>query len=101
MKMDPTQINGYNPLDTVRQKNESPNLETTSDNILDESLSDEEKNKSIQQQNISIRDSEVLSGTEQAILHGLFGSKEPSELSFYGPSNLRHIHKGQLMDISA
>ena len=47
MKMDPTQINGYNPLDTVRQKNESPNLETTSDNRLDESLSDEEKNKSI------------------------------------------------------
>ena len=54
----------------------------------------------MQQQKYSAQKTEILTGTEQAILHGLFGSEKPSELSFYGQTDIEHIHRGQLMDIS-
>ena len=100
MKMNSTQLNGYGPLDTLQKKNENPHLETEQNGNLDKKPSEDEDIKVIPQQNYSAPKSEVLSGTEQAILHGLFGSKKPSELSFYGPSEIGHIHRGQLMDIS-
>ena len=100
MKMNPTQLNGYDPLDSIQKNNENTHLETEQNGKLNKNHSEEEDIKITPQQNYSAQNSEVLSVTEQAILHGLFGSKKPSELSFYGPSEIGHIHRGQLMDIS-
>ena len=100
MKMNPTQLNGYNPLDPVQKRNENPQLETEQNGNFDKHPVEEEDLRIISNQNISAQNSEVLSGTEQAILHGLFGSEKPRELSFYGQSEIGHIHRGKLVDIS-
>ena len=100
MKMNPAQLNGYTPLDAILQKNDNPHLETEQNGELDKNHSEEEDIKITPQQNYSAQKTEGLTSTEQAILHGLFGSEKPSELSFYGQSDIGHIHRGQLMDIS-
>ncbi|SVA79481.1 uncharacterized protein METZ01_LOCUS132335 [marine metagenome] len=100
MKMNSTQLNGYDILDVIQRNNENNHLETEQNGTLDKNHSKDEDIKVMPQQNDSAHRTEVLTGTEQAILHGLFGSEKPSELSFYGQSDLGHIHRGQLMDIS-
>ena len=100
MKMNSTQLNGYDTLDAIQKNNENTHLETGQNGNLDKNQSKDEDIKVMPQQNYSAQKTEVLTGTEQAILHGLFGTKKPSELSFYGQSDIGHIHRGQLMDIS-
>ena len=100
MKMNSTQLNGYDTLDAIQKNNENTHLETEQNGNLDKNHSKDEDIKVMPQQNYSAQKTEVLTGTEQAILHGLFGTEKPSELSFYGQSDLGHIHRGQLMDIS-
>ena len=100
MKMNSTQLNGYDILDVIQRNNEDTHLETEQNGTLDKNYSKDEDIKVMPQQNYSAQKTEVLTGTEQAILHGLFGGDKPSELSFYGQTDLGHIHRGQLMDIS-
>jgi|TARA_B100001964_G_scaffold161223_1_gene176984 hypothetical protein len=100
MKMNSTQLNGYDTLDVIQRNNEDTHLETEQNGTLDKNYSKDEDIKVMPQQNYSAQKTEVLTGTEQAILHGLFGGDKPSELSFYGQTDLGHIHRGQLMDIS-
>ncbi|HJM47120.1 MAG TPA: hypothetical protein QGH56_04805 [Candidatus Marinimicrobia bacterium] len=98
--MNSTQLNGYDTLDVIQRNNEDTHLETEQNGTLDKNYSKDEDIKVMPQQNYSAQKTEVLTGTEQAILHGLFGGDKPSELSFYGQTDLGHIHRGQLMDIS-
>ena len=100
MKMNSTQLNGYDKLDVIQRNNENTHLETEQNGALDNNHSKDEDIKVMPQQNYSAKKTEILTGTEQAILHGLFGGDKPSELSFYGQPDLGHIHRGQLMDIS-
>jgi len=100
MKMNSTQLNGYDTLDVIQRNNDNTHLETEQNVTLDKNHSKDEDINVMSQQNYSAQKAEVLTGTEQAILHGLFGGKKPSELSFYGQSDLGQIHRGQLMDIS-
>ena len=100
MKMNSTQLNGYDTLDAIQKNNENNHLETEQNGNLDKNHSKDEDIKVMPQRNYSAQKTEVLTGTEQAILHGLFGTEKPSELSFYGQSDIGHIHRGQLMDIS-
>ncbi len=100
MKMNSTQLNGYDTLDVIQRNNEDTHLETEQNGTLDKNYSKDEDIKVMPQQNYSAQKTDVLTGTEQAILHGLFGTEKPSEMSFYGQSDIGHIHRGQLMDIS-
>ena len=100
MKMNSTQLNGYDKLDVIQRNNENTHLETEQNVTPDNNHPKDEDIKVMTQQNYSAQKTEILTGTEQAILHGLFGGDKPSELSFYGQPDLGHIHRGQLMDIS-
>ena len=100
MKMNSTQLNGYDTLDVIQRNNENTHLETEQNGTLDKNHSKDEDIKAMPQKEYYAQKTEILTGTEQAILHGLFGGDKPSELSFYGQSDLGHIHRGQLMDIS-
>ena len=100
MKMNSTQLNGYDTLDVIQRNNEDTHLETEQNGTLDKNYSKDEDIKVMPQQNYSAQKTDILTGTEQAILHGLFGTEKPSEMSFYGQSDIGHIHRGQLMDIS-
>ena len=100
MKMNPTQLSGFDTLEAIRKNKENTHLETEQNGTLDKDHSKDEDIKVVQQQKYSAQKTEILTGTEQAILHGLFGSEKPSELSFYGQTDIEHIHRGQLMDIS-
>lgn len=42
---------------------------------------------------------QVLSLSELAMLHMLFGTEKPQEMEVYGKSKLQQIHKGQLIDL--
>ncbi len=103
MKLNPTQINSYVSRNSINQTNSGSSSvsSNTEEKIKNEySLEEDILGPSDQTISKSEESSKILSGKEQAILHGLFGTKKPSEMSFYGSTELRHIHKGQLMDIS-
>ena len=53
MKMNPTQLNGYNPLDPIQKRNENHQLETEQNGNLDKHSVEEEDLKVISHQNIS------------------------------------------------
>jgi len=102
MKMNPTQLNNYHPYDNINKQTETIQNRSSENDILDKSgvaepdLSRYQKGPSF----LSAIKNDVLSAPEQAMLHGLFGSEKPKEQAFYGPNEIGHIHKGQLMDIS-
>ena len=91
--MNSTQLNGYDTLDAIQKNNENTHSETEQNGNLEKNQSKDEDIKVMPQQNDSAHRTEVLTGTEQAILHGVFGSEKPSELSFYGQSDIWHIHR--------
>ena len=103
MKLNSTQINSYVSSNRINTNNsDRKTISSDNESKIKEDYYKEDDILDIPDTSIPEinENNKILTGKEQAILHGLFGSSKPSEMSFYGSNELRHIHKGQLMDVS-
>ncbi|MDP8237834.1 MAG: hypothetical protein P9X24_01975 [Candidatus Hatepunaea meridiana] len=57
------------------------------------------ENNSNLNENKNISTTKILTTNEMSMLHLLFGSDKPDEMTFYGPNKVQQINKGQLIDI--
>lgn len=94
-------VQGANPglvnADRLSHSQSSQNSKGLTDNAPDFLQTLKEKEMQIEQTTSS---KAVLSMSEKATLHVLFGSEKPDDSSFYGKNNSAQIYKGHLLDVA-
>ncbi len=94
-------VQGTNPgvvnADRLSHPQSPQNSKGVADNTTDFIQTLKEKEMQVEQTTSS---KGVLSMSEKATLHVLFGSEKPDDSSFYGKNHSSQIYKGHLLDVA-
>lgn len=91
MSISTQQIGSHSVINAYNKQNQRNDI-AINDNSVD-------KVNNIEVEKTAVQAASELNDKERATLHALFGTEKPSEMTFYGNTQLQHIHKGQLIDV--